>query len=108
MHPLWIFCLLVRSGLVALVWMLPRNSVWLRRCLVLALSIMGTGFIFKGVFGSNNETQVAKVFWHETRFLHGTLYLLAAAYLWHKKAAMAGRILVLDVVFSLLYRIPHR
>ena len=54
--------------------------------------MMGSGFMFKGITGSNVENQVAKVFWHETRYLHGLLYLISAYFL------------LLDIVFSFMYR----
>ena len=31
-----------------------------------------------------NIGKIAKVFWHETRYVHGSLYLLAAYYLYKK------------------------
>jgi hypothetical protein len=41
---------------------------------------VGLGFIRKAYFGSNNEKQVAKVFWHEARYVHGVLYGLVPIY----------------------------
>ena len=37
--------------------------------------------MYKGYYGSNNETQVSKVFWHETGLVHGFFYLSAGFYL---------------------------
>ena len=37
--------------------------------------------MYKGLTGSNSETQVNKVFWHETRYIHGMFYLLSS-FLW--------------------------
>jgi len=66
---------------------------------------MGMGFMIKGFTGSNNETQICKVFWHDTRYTHGLLYLLSAYYLFNKKIDMARLLLFTDVFFSISYRI---
>jgi hypothetical protein len=66
---------------------------------------MGLGFLFKCTTGSNNETQVTKVFWHETRCFHGFFYILASYYLYYNKVNMNTLMLSTDLCFSLLYRI---
>ena len=65
---------------------------------------IGFGFIYKGIFGSNNEIQINKVFWHETRFLHGILYILSGFYLFKENINIASLVLVLDLISSFLYR----
>jgi hypothetical protein len=71
----------------------------------LILGIMGTGFLVKSITGSNNETQIDKVFWHDTRPVHGILYILAAYYLYLGNSPICGIILGIDIIFSILYRI---
>ena len=44
--------------------------------------LIGFGFVYNAIYGSNNEVQIAKVYWHETRYIHGVLYLLSALYLY--------------------------
>ena len=53
----------------------------------------------------NKEIQINKVFWHETRLLHGVLYLLAAYYLFNNNLNMNSLVLFIDIVFSLSYRL---
>jgi len=64
------------------------------------LLLIGLGFIYKGIWGSNNETQIAKVFWHDTRYFHGVMYLLASV----SKISIARIILFLDILFSVIWR----
>ena len=68
------------------------------------LLIMGLGFVYKGLTGSNNERQVNKVFWHETRYVHGMFYLLSSFYLYKNNVNITSLLLLSDVVFSFLYR----
>ena len=71
------------------------------------LFIIGLGFIYKGYFSSNNEIQIAKVFWHETRYIHGLLYIISAIYLINNNIKMNSIMLSLDIIFSCLYRILY-
>ena len=68
---------------------------------------MGTGFFYQGYFSSNNEIQIAKVFWHNARYIHGTFYLAAAYYLYLNNVNMACILLLTDICFSILYRIIY-
>ena len=68
------------------------------------LLLIGLGFFYKGFTGSNVEIQINKVFWHETRYVHGALYLLSSYYLWNKNLNMNSLVLFLDLVFSFMYR----
>ena len=63
---------------------------------------MGLGFLYKSVFGSNNEIQVKKVFWHNVRIVHGILFMLAAIYFANKK--LSSILLLSSVLFSIIYR----
>ena len=64
---------------------------------------MGSGFIYKYLTGSNNEQQIAKVFWHNSRLVHGVLYLLSSYYLFIGDIKKNSLILSLDII-SFLYR----
>ena len=72
---------------------------------VCILAIMSIGFLYKFFTGSNNEIQIAKVFWHESRLLHGGLYLISAYYLYRNNVRMMTVALLIDVFGSLLYRL---
>ena len=106
-HPLWFLCITVRILLILLIRYFYNNiknkSLVKTISLIILLSI-GFGFIRKGLFGSNNEIQIAKVFWHETRYVHGSLYLLASMYLYKNNINMMSIILLVDIIFSFSYR----
>jgi hypothetical protein len=105
-NRLWIVCLITRICLLLLAGKLSRNkSNSIRTISSIVLLIIGGGFIYKYLYGSNNEVQVAKVFWHETRILHGMLYILASYYLYIKNSTMCMLVLGLDILSSILYRI---
>jgi hypothetical protein len=106
-HPLWVLCITVRILLILLIRYFYNNSK--NKSLVKTISLIillsiGIGFIRKGLVGSNNEIQIAKVFWHETRYVHGSLYLLASMYLYNDNINMMSIILLLDIIFSFSYR----
>lgn len=104
-HPMWFFCILVRLTLICLIiYLNKKRNVKINMFCSSVLLLMGIGFIYKGFFGSNNETQIKKVFWHETRYVHGMLYLLSCYYLINKNIKMTGLVLLLDLIFSFLYR----
>jgi L-cystine uptake protein TcyP (sodium:dicarboxylate symporter family) len=106
-HPLWFLCITVRILLILLIRYFYNNnknkSLVKTISLIILLSI-GFGFMRKGLYGSNNEMQIAKVFWHETRYVHGSLYLLSSIYLFNDNLNMASLILLLDIIFSIIYR----
>ena len=102
MNKLWYICLLVRLSLIFLI---RRNVKRYNRFFHIILLSIGLGFYYKGYTGSNNEIQLSKVFWHETRYLHGTLYLLSSFYLFKQNLDMSSIILLIDLLFSILYRI---
>ena len=97
-HPLWIICILTRFAISQYIDKPPKNVA------LLALTIIGIGFIYKYFTGSNNEIQVAKVFWHDSRFIHGILYLVAVFYLYNDNIKLTSKVLLLDLVFSFIYR----
>lgn len=65
---------------------------------------IGIGFLYKAYFGTNREVQVRKVFWHDTRYVHASLYLLSSLYLKGGEKDITSILLVLDILFSVLYR----
>ena len=101
-HPFWYICLSVRILLIFLIRILDKKN--LKKFGILILSIMGLGFIYQALFSNNKEIQFNKVFWHETRILHGLLYLTSVYYLYRNNLNMNSLVLVLDVTFSVLYR----
>lgn len=107
-NKLWYVCILVRLSMILIIRYFNRNPKSKSKFIPLILMAMGLGFMFKAITGSNNETQVAKVFWHETRYVHGSLYLLAAYYLYKKNLDMNSMVLFTDVVFSFIYRFYTR
>ena len=108
-HPLWYLCIFVRLLLVLFVYVLTKNDIYennfLKILITITLFIMGSGFMYKYITGSNNEIQIAKVFWHDTRIYHGLMYLLASYFFYINKGFYASWILLLDVIGSIIYRI---
>ncbi len=101
-HPLWFICILVRFSLILFI--NKFNEKYSKIC-ILILTLIGTGFIYKAYFGSNNEFQLAKVFWHETRYIHGLLYIMATLYLYKKNINLCSILLFIDILFSISYRL---
>ena len=96
-HPLWYLCIVIRLLLAFSLLQYSKYSKYLK-FVILAI---GLGFAYKALTGSNNEIQIATVFWHNTRFIHSFLFLLA--YLM-SSLKNSSRILVFDVIFSIIYR----
>jgi hypothetical protein len=105
-HPLWLVCILVRFSFIFIIRYVYTNvkDNFLHILIPALLLLMGLGFLYKGFVGSNAEIQFNKVFWNETRYVHGALYLLATYYLWNKNLDMNSLVLFLDLVFSFMYR----
>jgi len=104
-HPLWFICIFVRLSLIYLIMYLnkKRNAKINMICASILL-IMSIGFIYKGLTGSNNEIQVNKVFWHETRYIHGMFYFLSSFYLFKNNVNITSLLLLSDIIFSFLFR----
>ena len=96
-HSLWSICLITRLLLAFNIHRVP----------VAVPLVIGLGFIYKGLTGSNNEKQIAKVFWHETRYFHGIMYLLAAYYMFFGNTRIAKIVLLVDILFSIIYRLKE-
>ena len=104
-HPLWFICLLVRLSLIFMTKYIYENQKNKIRIIYLILIIIGFGFVYKGYSGSNNEKQISKVFWNDSRYTHGILYLLSCYYLINNKINITLIILSVDIIFSILYRV---
>lgn len=110
-HPLWFICILVRltiSFLPLIYLYLIKKKYYLKivnkisdlnRIIIL---LIGFGFLYQSLFGSNEETQVRKIFWHNTRIIHAILFIIAGIYFNNYK--LATLILFSDIIFSIIYR----
>ena len=62
-HPLWFICILVRLTLICfIIYLNKKRNKKIKIICVGVLFLMGLGFMYKGLTGSNSETQVNKVF----------------------------------------------
>jgi hypothetical protein len=101
-HPLWYICIITRICLIFVLRYLhnkKKNKIYI----LIPLTI-GLGFLYKHIFGSNNEIQFKKVFWHETRLIHSILYITSVYFFYNDNIKKGSLILVLDIIFSVLYR----
>lgn len=103
-NPLWSVCIIVRLSLIFIIRYFYKNNIFKNIAAVVLLT-MGIGFLYKYITGSNNEIQISKVFWHETRYIHGFFYILASYYLYFNNIEMNTLMLSTDISFSILYRI---
>ena len=94
-HPLWFICIFVRLSLIYFVMYLnkKRNKKTNMICASILL-IMGIGFVYKGLTGSNNELQVNKFL---ARNPLCTWYVLSFIFILSSFA-------ITDVIFSFLFR----
>ena len=104
-NPLWFVCLLCRFLLALLAKKIGNKNKTYKYGFTILFLFIGLPFIPKGIYGSNDEVQIAKVFWHETRITHGILYTLAAYYIYVENLKLAYVLILTDIVFSILYRI---
>ena len=100
-HPLWLICIITRILVIIVIRNFYKKfNVYL----AIILLSMGSHFMYKGFTSSNMEFQIAKVFWHETRYLHGLLHIISAYFVYIKNIRMASLTLLLDIIFSFMYR----
>lgn len=104
-NPLWYVCLLTRVLISGFIYF----STFFQSKIVdnissIVLLSMGLGFIYKSLYGSNEEFQVSKVFWHNARPVHGMLYILAGLYLYFGEHEISSILVFVDILFSILYR----
>lgn len=105
-NPLWYVCLLTRSLISLFIYFSNFFKSEIITILTsVALLSMGIGFVYKAIYGSNNEIQVAKVFWHNVRAIHGIFYILSAIYLYLDQPEISAILVFTDILFSILYRI---
>lgn len=107
-NNLWYICLLVRVSFIFLIRTLydknNTNNLMLDVSIYVLMAI-GLGFLYKGFTGSNNEIQISKVFWHDTRYIHGIFYVCAGLYLYNGNLNMTTLLLTSDIIFSIMYRL---
>ena len=96
-HPLWFICIFIRILLVFIPFINRISNI--SKYIIL---IMGLGFLYKSILGSNNEFQIKKVFWHNVRIVHAILFILAYVYFKNKK--LSSILLLSSVLFSITYR----
>jgi len=99
---IWIICILVRLLLILLIRLYHKK---IKNILLFILFLIGFGFMYKYIFGSNNEIQIGKVYWHETRILHSILYILSGYYLYIDNINLNSIVLLLDIIFSFMYKL---
>jgi len=105
-HPLWFVCIITRLCLILFIRYINNNKQKKYiNLLTILLFLIGLGFLYKHIFGSNNEIQLARVFWHQTRFTHSYFYILSAIYLYFDKINMNSIILITDLLYSITYRL---
>jgi len=107
-NPLWFICLAARISLILAIYYLNKNTQnkkYIKIATLIIIFSIGFGFMRKALTGSNNEIQIAKVFWHETRYVHSILYILSGLYLLDNNLNMCVLLLLIDVIFSVLYRV---
>lgn len=103
-HPLWLICILARLSIICIIRYINSNTSQYNNYISAFLFVIGIGFIFKKYTSSNEEIQIAKVFWHETRCIHGILFLLSSYYIHINNLNMTTILLLLDLGLSFLYR----
>tara|TARA_B100001094_G_scaffold11526_1_gene10225 strand:- start:688 stop:1017 length:330 start_codon:yes stop_codon:yes gene_type:complete len=99
----WFICIFLRLSIAFFIKYNLNNFI--DKIMSILLMFKGLGFMYKGLTGSNNEIQLSKVFWHETRYIHGINHILASYYLYKKNKNMNFCILLIDICFSFIYRI---
>ena len=98
-HPFWYICISVRIALIFLIRYLYKNKQ--KKVAALILGLIGLGFLYQSFYGSNNEIQLNKVFWHDTRITHGLLYLISVYYLFDNNLELNSVVLSIDILFFL-------
>ena len=107
-HLLWFICLLVRFSMVLGIFYIStfkKDIIILDNIISLTLFLMGMGFIYKFITGSNNEIQIFKVFWHSSRIYHGLIFILASIMYFKDYKKIASILILIDILFSFIYRI---
>jgi len=105
-HPYWYICIIIRLfiSVIPLLYKYLINKKGDKYAIIIKyiLLIIGLGFGWKAIFGSNNEKQIAKVFWHRTRIIHSFLFI-GAAINFHNYY-LSSFLLFISLLFSICYR----
>lgn len=104
---LWFICLLVRFSIVLGIFYistLTKDIIILDNIISLILFLMGLGFVYKYITGSNNEIQISKVFWHTSRIYHGLIFIFASIMYFKNYKKIASILILIDILFSFIYR----
>ena len=110
-NPLWYICLLARFSMVlSVLYMFTIKNKYklVDKLVYISLFVIGLLFIYKYITGSNNEVQIDKVFWHDSRIYHGILFILATYFYFTNKKNISSMILLIDIIFSFIYRITNK
>ena len=111
-HPLWYICIFIRliiALLPIIYYYLSKMTNKIRTLKKVSfiskyiILIMGIGFLYKAIFGSNSESQVRKIFWHKTRIVHSILFIIAGLY-FDNNYKLSSSLLFISVLFSIVYR----
>lgn len=94
-HPLWYICLSIRT---LIFYYLLYNRPVLGQYIVLISSI---GYFYQYINHTNDEIQIAKVFWNNDRPIHGVLMILLFLFYNTKYAPF---IFLIDLLYSLVSR----
>ena len=111
-HPIWYICVIVRTIIAALP-LIYNNLINkdYKETLIKTISLfnkyflilIGIGFLIKSIFGSNDEKQIDKVFWHKTRIIHAFLIFMAGIHFYNYY--FSSVLLFTDIFFSIIYRL---
>jgi L-cystine uptake protein TcyP (sodium:dicarboxylate symporter family) len=104
-HPVWYLCLTIRTILVLILYFHQIETKILTYLLTALLLGIGIGFVRKSITGSNDETQLAKVFWHDARIFHGILYIIASGLMFINFPRLSALFVFIDIIFSVSYRL---
>ena len=104
-HQLWSICVIIRACLAYIVYRFGNTNKYIWYGLITLLLFIGLPFFYNGYYGSNNETQIARVFWHDARYIHGLLYTTSALYLIAGNVLNSSLLIATDLIFSIIYRI---
>ena len=101
-NPYWGYCIALRCILAVGPIINDKYNLKVKRLLSYTILLMGVGFLYKSITGSNNEVQIAPVFWHETRIIHAFLYIMAGISI--DNPVLQSSLLSSDIAFSIVYR----
>jgi len=101
-HPLWYLCIFTRLSMVYIV-KKYGNSKKYGHIIQIILMLMALGFLNKSIYGTNNEKQITKVFWHDSRIVHAIFFGLSVFLLYKNKTNLGSIILFIDLRVITIY-----